>query len=52
MLSFHDEDLDHLCDLIDLSSNIHYLGIECRDISVLLQVIFCLEKSFSVPSYF
>ncbi|MBA0614169.1 hypothetical protein Godav_014496 [Gossypium davidsonii] len=38
VLSFHDEDLDHLCDLIDLSSNIHYLGIECRDISVLVQV--------------
>ncbi|PPD78601.1 hypothetical protein GOBAR_DD24471 [Gossypium barbadense] len=38
VLSFHDEDLDLLCDLIDLSSNIHYLGIECRDISVLVQV--------------
>ncbi|KHG30101.1 Autophagy-related protein 2 [Gossypium arboreum] len=38
VLSFHDEDLDHLCDLIDLNSNIHYLGIECRDISVRMQV--------------
>ncbi|XP_022746308.1 autophagy-related protein 2-like [Durio zibethinus] len=42
VLSFHDEDQDHLYDLngdvINNSSNIHYLGIECRDISLLVQV--------------
>ncbi|XP_039063001.1 autophagy-related protein 2-like [Hibiscus syriacus] len=38
VLSFHDENLDHLCDLVHASSSIHYLGIECRDISVLVQV--------------
>ncbi|KAK8626857.1 hypothetical protein V6N13_134487 [Hibiscus sabdariffa] len=38
VLSFHDEDLDHSCDLIHARSSIHYLGIECRDISVLVQV--------------
>ncbi|KAE8668110.1 B3 domain-containing protein [Hibiscus syriacus] len=37
VLSFHDENLDHLCDLTHASSSIHYLGIECRDISVLVQ---------------
>ncbi|OMO74070.1 hypothetical protein CCACVL1_16949 [Corchorus capsularis] len=42
MLSFHDEVWDHLCDLngdkINTSSDIHYLGIECRDISLVVQV--------------
>ncbi|XVE93352.1 hypothetical protein REPUB_Repub01dG0184500 [Reevesia pubescens] len=38
VLSFHDEDQDHLCDLVNVSSNIHYLGIECRDTSLLVQV--------------
>ncbi|XP_022725387.1 autophagy-related protein 2-like isoform X2 [Durio zibethinus] len=38
VLSFHDEDPDNLCDLINISSNIHYLGIECRDISLVVQV--------------
>ncbi|KAK8616353.1 hypothetical protein V6N13_017906 [Hibiscus sabdariffa] len=38
VLSFHDEDLDHTCDPLHASSSIHYLGIECRDISVLVQV--------------
>ncbi|GMJ12773.1 PEROXISOME UNUSUAL POSITIONING 1, AUTOPHAGY 2 [Hibiscus trionum] len=38
VLFFHDEDLDHSCDLIHATSSIHYLGIECRDISVLVQV--------------
>ncbi|XVF01245.1 hypothetical protein REPUB_Repub04eG0071400 [Reevesia pubescens] len=38
VLSFHDEDQDHLCDLINISSNIHCLGIECRGTSLLVQV--------------
>ncbi|XWS54815.1 hypothetical protein CRYUN_Cryun10bG0121600 [Craigia yunnanensis] len=42
VLSFHDEDQDQLYDLnggvINSNSNIHYLGIECRDISLLVQV--------------
>ncbi|XVF67592.1 hypothetical protein PTKIN_Ptkin10aG0133500 [Pterospermum kingtungense] len=42
VLSFHDEDQDHLYDLngdvIKNSSDIHYLGIDCRDISLLVQV--------------
>ncbi|XWS62890.1 hypothetical protein CRYUN_Cryun06bG0049400 [Craigia yunnanensis] len=38
VLSFHDEYRDNLCDLISISSNIHYLGIECRDISLVMQV--------------
>ncbi|XVE49181.1 hypothetical protein DITRI_Ditri01bG0061700 [Diplodiscus trichospermus] len=38
LVSFHDEDQDNLCDLINISSNLHYLGIECRDISLVMQV--------------
>ncbi|KAK6241046.1 Atg2/VPS13 [Theobroma cacao] len=42
VLSFHDEVWDRLSNLngdqINISSNIHYLGMECRDISLVVQV--------------
>lgn len=55
MLSFHDEVWDRLSNLngdqINISSNIHYLGMECRDVSLVVQVIFYLEDPlFPSPS--
>lgn len=48
VFSFYGEDQKHFYDLkskqIDVGSHVHYLGAECRDISLLVQVIIMLEE--------
>jgi hypothetical protein len=47
VLSFHDEDQKHLCDPEVDQVNVHYLGAECRDIVLRLQVIIWLREILS-----
>ncbi len=47
VLSFHDEDQKHLCDPEVDQVNVHYLGAECRDIVLRLQVIIGLREFLS-----
>lgn len=48
VLSFHNEDQSHLSDPEGDQVNIHYLGAECKDISLCLQVINVLGEYSSL----
>lgn len=52
LFSFYDEDQKDSCDWTNVGSNFHYVGAECRDISLVVQVINVRLKNYPALSYF